>query len=388
MDQPSATMWWRVSRSRCSSGSEPQQGGAQQRSGREVERRRGLGGGQAPSLPVPGLLRQRGEIDQRQADLGRRRRPAGAARRRPRRRWCAASRGGGRSRRSGGEHRGIRAAREPDRGRDVVAALPGWSWSRNQSRSWAKESGSLGSPGTRSGTRPAGRPGPPARPPRPGPPAWGSRTGRRTGSSTPSSSRRRETTRVASSEWPPSAKKSSSRPIRGRPRARSTPRRSGARAGSRGSAAAGFRRQSLQEGQRLAVHLAARVQRQLRQEREGRGHHVGGQRAAEEAAQLRGLRRPPGGRRRRPRAGPRRRPGARERPRRRHRRVRRERRLDLLQLDAEAADLDLVVDAPQELDARRPGGSGRGRPCGRRARPAPPKGSGMNRAAVRSGRPR
>ena len=71
----------------------------------------------------------------------------------------------------------------------------------------------------------------------------------------------------------------------------------------------------------------------------------------------------------------------------RHRRVGGERGLDLAQLDAEAADLDLVVEAAEVLDRRRPAASGPGRRCGRGARrAAPPKGSGTKRSAVSSGR--
>ena len=44
--------------------------------------------------------------------------------------------------------------------------------------------------------------------------------------------------------------------------------------------------------------------------------------------------------------------------------------LDLAELDAEAADLDLVVDAAEELERRRRAASGAGRRCGRGAPPA------------------
>ena len=66
-----------------------------------------------------------------------------------------------------------------------------------------------------------------------------------------------------------------------------------------------------------------------------------------------------------------------------------QRRLDLAQLDAEAADLHLVVDAAQELDravrqpAREVAGAVEPRP---RARAE--NGSGTKRSAVSSGRPR
>ena len=60
-------------------------------------------------------------------------------------------------------------------------------------------------------------------------------------------------------------------------------------------------------------------------------------------------------------------------------------RLDLAELDAEAADLDLVVDAAEELEvaARQP--SAPDRRCGRGGRPCRPKGSATKRSAVRSG---
>ena len=50
--------------------------------------------------------------------------------------------------------------------------------------------------------------------------------------------------------------------------------------------------------------------------------------------------------------------------------VRAQRRLDLAELDPEAADLDLVVDAAEELERCRRAASGPGRRCGRAARRA------------------
>ena len=55
-------------------------------------------------------------------------------------------------------------------------------------------------------------------------------------------------------------------------------------------------------------------------------------------------------------------------------------RLDLAQLDAEAADLHLVVHAAQELQRRRPPATAPGRRCGTAARPAPPR-TGRGRSA-------
>ena len=65
----------------------------------------------------------------------------------------------------------------------------------------------------------------------------------------------------------------------------------------------------------------------------------------------------------------------------------RQQRLDLAQLDAEAADLDLVVDAAEELERAVGDASAPGRRCGTGAPPARRRtGSGTNRSAVSSGR--
>ena len=147
-------------------------------------------------------------------------------------------------------------------------------------------------------------------------------------------------------------------------------------------------RRRLGRRQRLAVHLAVGRQRQRLQGHEGRRHHVLRQRSPEALPQL-GRGRAP--RRRRPG-----RPPAACRPPSSRTATTAcrtagwpaERRLDLPQLDAEAAHLHLVVDAAQELQlARRPVA----RQVARAVEPAPrlaPKGSGTNRSAVRSGRPR
>ena len=64
-------------------------------------------------------------------------------------------------------------------------------------------------------------------------------------------------------------------------------------------------------------------------------------------------------------------------------------RLDLARLDAEAADLDLVVGPAQELQRAVRAAGGPGRRCGRARSPgAAANGSGTKRSAVRSGRPR
>ena len=139
--------------------------------------------------------------------------------------------------------------------------------------------------------------------------------------------------------------------------------------------------------QRLAVELAVRRQRQLLQRHEGAGHHVLGQARAQVRAQRRRLdalvaapHRPPGACR--PALSSRasttasRTPGACA-----------QLRLDLAQLDAEAADLDLEVVAPEELDVAVRQASARGRrscTCARRG--SPQNGSATKRSAVSSGR--
>ena len=91
--------------------------------------------------------------------------------------------------------------------------------SRNQSRSCAKESGSTPSRGTGT-TGGASRPAPSRRSastrPASSPTVCASKTAR-SGSSTPNACRTRDTTRMATSEWPPSAKKLSSAPTRSSP---------------------------------------------------------------------------------------------------------------------------------------------------------------------------
>ena len=105
-------------------------------------------------------------------------------------------------------------------------------------------------------------------------------------------------------------------------------------------------------GRAPAVHLAVRGQRQrVEQRRSAAGTMYSGSAARQVRAQLVG-----GGlarrrrRRRRPAACRPARPRARAPRASRTRGMRGERRLDLAQLDAEAADLDLVVDAAEELE--------------------------------------
>ncbi len=103
--------------------------------------------------------------------------------------------------------------------------------------------------------------------------------------------------------------------------------------------------------ERRAIDLAAGAQRQRREDDDGGGNHGGGELAAQERPELGDLERRTaarhdvGGE-----AGAAGEVGAHLDDRLAHRRVRGERRLDLPQLDADAADLDLAVDAADELD--------------------------------------
>ena len=118
--------------------------------------------------------------------------------------------------------------------------------------------------------------------------------------------------------------------------------------GARNAARAAARRPS-GAGSRPAIDLAVRGERERVEHRERGGHHVVGQAFLEERAQL--------GHRGR---GPDRAQITREAPvsrtilsrdhhRLRHRRMRGQHRLDLAELDAEAAHLDLLIGPPEEL---------------------------------------
>ena len=178
----------------------------------------------------------------------------------------------------------------------------------------------------------------------------------RRGSSRDSRSRTLATTWVASSECPPSSKKSSSTPDPARaqqlaPDLGQRPLGRGLRrpVGPPAVQPAGVRRR-----QGAPVQLAAGGQRQPIQDHEDRGHHGLRQPRAQE---LRAARPPRAGRRRRPG----RRPGVARRA-----RPARARRppaatpgcsasagLDLAGLDAVAADLHLLVDAPEQVERAR-----------------------------------
>ena len=193
----------------------------------------------------------------------------------------------------------------------------------------------------------------------------------RSGSSTPKARARARRAWVASSEWPPRSKKLSCAPTRSSPapRPRRRPSRSSAGLARRGGSARRPRRCGRREGP--AVHLAVGGERQRRQLDEGGRHHG---RAAGRRGRSRSpageIRRRPARGRRRPRAAV---PAASSRATTTASRTpgrAAERRLDLPRLDAEAADLDLLVGPAGEVQPRRPAGSGRGRRCGRGGRRA------------------
>ncbi len=85
---------------------------------------------------------------------------------------------------------------------------------RNHSRCWAKDRG--GASGLGIGVT-AGRAWPAVSSSAVSPAGVGASNTDRTDSSTPKTARSREASRIASSEWPPSAKKSSSAPTEGTP---------------------------------------------------------------------------------------------------------------------------------------------------------------------------
>ena len=194
---------------------------------------------------------------------------------------------------------------------------------------------------------------------------------------------------VASSEWPPSAKKSSSTPTCSTPssvlpRSPRSPPRASLRGATYSALGGELGRRRL--GQRAPIDLPARRERQRR--RAGRTPTG----PCTRAATRRGSERSSSTRRLRRRddvgdealvAG-----GAVARRRRRlaHRRMPQQRGLDLAGLDAEAADLDLLVDAAEELDRAvgQPARAVAGAVDPRRRRPA--NGSATKRSAVSSGR--
>ena len=193
---------------------EPQQQAPEERTPGEVEGPPRLRRGEPPRLALPLPLRQAGEVDHGERHAWRRRddlhRPA------PRTaKWCGATRAGATISASAAlQSRGVERHREPGRRRNVVGELPGSSWSRNQSRSWAKERRAAASrPGGsgRSGgagdapLRASGRPRAPLAQGRPPSGASKSVAQRQLHAEQPRAPARPPA--VASREWPPRSKK-------------------------------------------------------------------------------------------------------------------------------------------------------------------------------------
>ncbi len=197
----------------------------------------------------------------------------------------------------------------------------------------------------------------------------------RTDTSTPNRRRTRESTRTASRECPPRWKKSSWTPTRSTPSSSAQTSASACSVPVRGATCSPQLRPGLQARQGAAVDLAVGGQRQRLQPDEGRRDHVVRQPGAQVLADLRRRGRLSGGGQvgHQPlAAGP---VGQRQHRRLRHRRMPRQRRLDLPRLDAEAADLHLLVRPPQELDGavRRAAAPGRRWRRGARRAPGPPR---------------
>ncbi len=207
-------MWCMVSEQRRARSAQPQQRGAQQRA-----RARGR-----TAAAPPRAARRAGLRLARPRRAGRRGRPPAAARApagrstwtrlavRRRRRWCAAPRGGGRSRsRLAASAVDVERALEAQRGRHVVGGAARLELVEEPEPllgEGERQRPGRAAPGT-SGGAGALRAGPPGRLDRArrARPRVGASNSARSGSSTPKASRTRETTRVASSEWPPSSKK-------------------------------------------------------------------------------------------------------------------------------------------------------------------------------------
>ena len=177
--------------------------------GRTARRRRRHPRRRAPPRASPRGRSTRGQPDRRAAA----RSPAPAGRPPPRR-WCAAPRGAATIAASAAASAATSSRpRKPQRRRHVVgSAAPG-----------PAGRGTRAAPGRRRAARrpdrsaSADRPPEPARrqrrpAPAPGPRPSAPRTAARSGSSTPEPPRTRDTSRVASSEWPPRSKKSSCDP--------------------------------------------------------------------------------------------------------------------------------------------------------------------------------
>ncbi len=169
----------------------------------------------------------------------------------------------------------------------LYAGLPGSSWSRNQSRCCARESGR--SPPRGTGVNGGRRRPPPARSARSILSARAARVeaskNSRSASSIPKVSRTRAAAWVASRECPPSAKKSSSRPIPLRPRRSAQTPASICSDGLRGAAGSPAPHSGGGSARRSTLPLGVRGEGG--QDDERRGHHVGRELLLQAAAQRR-----------------------------------------------------------------------------------------------------
>ena len=237
-DQPSVTMWCIVRSSTWSSSAQPEQAWRGQRPAGQVERPPGLLGGQPRGLGLAVGRRRAAQVRSSSARSSRLGDDLHRARRRPSRTWSAAPRAAGRSRRSAARSASASSGPvEPDGGRHVEGRLAGRQLVEEPERLLRERERERPGRSTRAERR-RGRPRSAAarralldargqrgdgRAPR---------RASRSGSSTPKASRSREATWVASSEWPPSSKKSSCAPTRSqrrapRPRSPPPPPRSG-----------------------------------------------------------------------------------------------------------------------------------------------------------------
>ncbi len=219
MDQPSATMWWTLSSSTCdcspsfrsmarSSGPAARSKGLRDSA---LMRRRASASRCSGGRP----LRSMRAISSGAGALMRCTGPSDSP-------WNVVRRDSWRCTRASRARRIASASRVPASSRVngmLKAALPGSSWSRNHTRCCEYDRGSFCARDTRSmgGSVPASPALTEASMRAASAATVGARNSSRSGSSTPKDARMRETTRVASSEWPPTSKKLSSAPTRGRP---------------------------------------------------------------------------------------------------------------------------------------------------------------------------
>ena len=265
-----------VTSSTWSSARQPDQPPADQRPALQVEGRARLLRHQPPQLRL--RVRPPAQVVLHEVEAGSPppARCAAPARRPPARRWCAAPRGAPRSRSSARtQRRPVQLAPQPQPPGDVVRAA--------QVPQLLQEPEPL----LRERERQPRRRGPPARSaeaprarrrldaPARSPPARGGSNSSPSATSTPSTCRTREITRTASSEWPPSSKKWSRRPTRSTPSTSAQISASAClRLAHRRLVAARRVRVALRRGERPAVQLAVRRERQRLQPHVRRRHHV------------------------------------------------------------------------------------------------------------------